>query len=237
MSPKLIKRMKALLAMAMDTSSENEASIALRRLHILLAKHNVSLTDLEEKEESVDSEYFEEYNWPWKRYVLLAVSELYFCRCYSSAVRKNYANYFVVGTESNRLVATATIAMIYQTLESQAKIECKKAHGKMNSTFCTSFKTAAALRIYHRCQELIQAAKDGSLADDDGSMLPVMLDIYNKHDLNNEAFLADMGLVKKKARARAFDAAGNAAGTKAGNNVQLSRSIQGKNATLQIGTQ
>jgi len=228
---KLLKRLKALLAMSEDSSSENEAQIAMRRLHSLLAKHNISLTDLEEEDEKIDRESFEEYNWPWKRFILLGVSELYFCKSYYSMNRKNYADYFVVGTESNRLVAASMIKMIITTLELEAKRECKKAHGKQNSTFNTSFKTAAALRIHTRCQELIQMAKDGSLTDDDGSLLPVMVDTYNHHAANNDDFLSDMGLVKRKSRTKAFDAAGNAAGKKAGNRVQLSRGIQSKNAT------
>lgn len=234
---KIIKRMQNLLAMSQDTSSEHEAAIAMKRLHSLLAKHNVSMAELNTTPDTVeDSDGFETYNWPWKRIVLNAVGNLYFCKSYYSMTRKNYANYFLVGTESNRMFAEAIVKMIFSSIEKEAKMESKKAYGKINNSFVTAFRTSAAHTISRRCQELVKMAKDGNLEDEDGSLLPVMLSVYEQNALAAQAFMDKMNTRKGSSRTYAKNLQGALAGQEAGNKVQLSRSLQSKNSIKQIGS-
>src|SRR5699024_8808590 len=51
-SDKIINRIRALLAMGSDTSSENEAAIALKRARKLMDEHQVKLSDIENITES-----------------------------------------------------------------------------------------------------------------------------------------------------------------------------------------
>jgi len=235
MDAKTLKRARALLAMSEDTSSEHEAAIAMRRLHALLSKHNASVSSLDDKEDEVGKQYFESVDWPWRRNVLGMISELYFCKCYYTKTRKNYANYFVVGTDSNRMFATGIIESVIKTIEKEAVKNSKIARGKRDSTYISSFRNAAGMRIVKRCRELIEAAKRGTLEDENGSNLPMMLNVYDAHKNRNEDFLANFGLKSKSTKTRAHDMEATQDGRRAADKIQISRSLQGKNATLQIG--
>ena len=227
MDSKILKRAKALLAMAQDASSEHEAMIAAKRLHAILAKHNMSVDALEDRPEEIDEEGFESINWPWKRWVLASVAKLYFCECYFSQTRKNYASYFLVGTETNRLFASLIIQNIFKVIENTAKAESKKVQGKIDFTYVTSFRNGAGARIVTRCDELVEAAKQGTLENEDGVMLPALVHIYNTHHILNKEWLStNKILTRKRATTRAFDAQGYADGQKAGDKVQLNRSLQ-----------
>ncbi len=235
MNEKIMKRAKALLAMSQDASSENEAMIAAKRLHSLLAKYNISLTQLEDKLEQPDEEFFNSVNWPWRRTVLKCVSELYFCKCYYSQTRKNYADYYVIGTEVNRMFALGIIKNIFNIIEVKAKQESVDHYGKANSTFISSFRNGAASRINARCNELIGASKSGKLQDEDGTNLPALLSVYEQNDLMNKDFMEDLGLITKKTKTRAHDRSGYTAGQKAGDKVQLSRELQNKQSPKLLG--
>jgi len=231
---KIIERMRKLLNMAEDSANENESAIAMKRLHSMLAKHNMSVESLRpEDKANIGEEGFESVNWPWRRIVMMGVSELYFCKNFYTPTRKNYATYTIVGTESNRVFAAAMINVIFHTIEREAKSECKKLHGCANSTYITSFRTAAANKIYHRCKDLIKAAKEGSLEDDDGSLLPVMVSTYDSLLADNKNYVEEMypHMRSSTTRSRARDRNAEVAGRAAGGRVQLSKGIQSKNAT------
>ena len=57
---KILERIRALLAMGGDVSSEHEAAIALKRARALMDKHQVTLSDIENiSDDSFGSSYFE----------------------------------------------------------------------------------------------------------------------------------------------------------------------------------
>jgi len=236
MNDKILKRARALLAMSQDASSENEAMIALKRLHALLAQHNMSVLDLEDKSEAVGQDCFESTRWPWKGWVTMGVAKLYFCETYIASTRKNYCNYYIVGTDFNREFALSIIQNIFRIIEAEARVESKNWHGRVVSSFVSSFHKGAGARIQERCKELIQSAKKGELVDDENRKLPVMLNLYKQHENNNEEFMSlNLDLKTLNTSTRDSDPNGYSAGKKAGDRVQLSRGIQSKSATKLIG--
>ena len=236
MDDKIIRRAKALLAMSQDASSENEAMLALKRLHTLLAKHNMSTHDLNDTTETVESESFDSIRWPWKTRVAMSICKLYFCEFYFIPTRKNHCSYTVVGTEFNRSFAVSTIQNAFRFIEGEGRRQSKAQHGKLVSGFVSSFNNGASSRIYTRCMELIAYAKSGEMQDEDGNNMPMLVNVYASHATDNKAFLDTIANLTTRAQnARASDAAGYQAGAKAGNSVRLSQEIQHKNRTLLIG--
>lgn len=225
---RLINKMKKLLAMANDKSSENEAAIAMRQLHALLSKHNISMAEVEDNgdaEEQVDRSHELHRDRPWKRLVALNIAKLYFCDMYFTRIGGGKSNYFFVGTETNRTFALAIFDMVIKTIERESRAESRKLHGKEVSSFVNSFWTGAQVRIAQRCQELIAAAKEGSLEDGEGSNLPAMLSTYEHHSLMTKEFLSDMNMKTEKVKTRANDIHGYEKGQEAGSKVQLSRGV------------
>lgn len=232
--------------MSRDASSENEAAIAMKRLHALLAEHNISMTDLDGKEgvDPVDSEGFILRPRPWNKSIASMVARLYFCKIWLNPISANETKIMVVGTAMNREFAIGVIQMVLHNILTQMDIESgeyvkplkdnptysKWGINKARNEFKTSFLNGASDRIVKRCYELIEDAKAGTLQSEDGNTLPVLASIYDKHDQNNTDFMAGLGLRKGRSSSRQVkNCQGHAAGTAAGNRVQLTRSLQARN--------
>lgn len=231
---KLIDRMKKLLAMSQDKGSENEAMLAAKRLHIMLAKHNISMTELDNNEETVDSDSIELNSRPWVRTVSHYVAKLYFCKVYYQTHSNTKASYFFIGTEANRTFALHIFKLIVSTIIREANAESRAVYGKNNCSFVNSFWKGAKYRIGCRCEELIQMAKEGSLQDEDGTNLPALLSTYEMMDIGNEEFLNSQDDLDLKKDTRKQKGANNHEGFQrgkaAGDRVQLSRTLQASNS-------
>lgn len=231
---KLILRMKKLLALS-GSSNEHEAMSATRKLHAMLAKHNISMDTLNEQEETVGQDCEMVSCKPWKRQVAKHIAKLYFCEFYfAPAVKKNA--YFFVGTEANRSFAVHIFKMVIKMVEQESRRECTKLYGKRNSAFNNSFRVGAMNRIRERCNDMIGDAKDGKLQDEDGSLLPALLSVYETHQVNAEDWLAKHTNVKTvKSRTTVKDPLGFSKGQETGSRVQLNRAIQSNAAPKMIG--
>lgn len=234
---RIIQKMKKLMAMANDKSSENEATIALRQLHSLLAKHNISMGELTEPEEEAIGESFEEFKAPpWKRKVALAIANLYFCEMYYVNLGSGKANCFFVGTESNRTFALYIFRMVTTSVERDARKESRKIYGKENCSFVNSFWTGAMNRIVERCKDLRTQAESGDLQDDEGNTLPIMVNLYEKHLSEVQGWLSkNKNLKTRSSRTQIKNQEGFNRGQEAGDRIQLSRAIQSKSAVKQVG--
>lgn len=232
---KLIDRMKKLLALT-ESGNEHEALSATRKLHTMLAKHNISISTLNEEEETVGQDYEVVTNKPWKRQVGQCIANLYFCEFYFANYGVRKSAYYFVGTESNRQFALHIFKMVVKTVEQESRRQCTKQYGKRNSSFTNSFRVGAMSRIRERCLELIGDAKRGELQDEDGSLLPALLSVYEIHQATCKDWLsANTSLVTSACRTSANNTQGYSAGQVAGGKVQLSRVIQSKSSPKLIG--
>lgn len=234
---RLIERMQALLAMANDKSSEHEAAIAMRRLHSLLSKHNISISELEASTEKEDvGEVEDSYRCrPWRRIVARAIAQLYFCDMYYRKVGSNKSLYIFAGTEVNRTFALSIFNMVTSTLEREARSESRKVYGEVVSSFRSSFLNSAAHRISQRCVEMIEQAEAGLMKDEAGTTLPAMLSTYENHRKQVEEYLSRYNIRTKSARTTYKDMEGVRAGKAAGDRAQLSRGIHADNSPTLIG--
>lgn len=235
---RLIEKMKKLLALSQSTSNEHEAMSAARKLHSMLAKYNVSISELDESPEEIGNEGEMTYNRPWKRVLAMYVAELYFCKFYIvvNLNQKSKATYMFVGTESNRMFALHIFNMIVKTVEKESRRESKLMYGKEVSSFVNSFWTGAMDRIVERCKELIEMSKSGDLEDEEGNKLPALLSTYEQAQLECQDWMDNnLNLKSVKNRTRADDVNGLRKGREAGNKVQLSRSLHKSSGPKLLG--
>lgn len=234
---RIIGKMKKLLAMAEGNANEHEAMVAAKQLHSMLAKHNVSMDELSSEDNPIDEEGTETRNRPWKRIVATKVAELYFCKMYSLSKRNGKAKYMFVGTEANRSFAIYIFQMIIKAIEKDGHRQCFEHTGKRTGAFYTSFLAGAQDRIRERCNDLIDSAKAGTLQDEDGTTLPALLSTYKQtEEMLNSWMEKNLGQMKTtSSKTRATNAAGYGKGQEAGNRVQLSRTLHGKNSTKMLG--
>ncbi len=233
MNEKILKRMRNLLAMSRDATSDNEAEIAMKRLHSMLAKHNVSMVDIDGPEgiEKAGKSGFNSYVRPWHKAIVQGVSKLYFCKSYYHG-RGRKVDVMIVGTEINREFAMGMVKSILHSVNIQSQHAANSRHpkGPQWSSFQTSFLNSASLTIYHRCEALIKAAQQGETPDGDGGTLPVLASVYDTHWALCDEVLAKMDMIPgRRSKFQMKNAAGYYAGKDAGNKVQLTRSLQKEN--------
>lgn len=229
--------MKKLLAMS-ESTSEQEAMIATKRLHAMLAKHNISVADLQDQEE-IGEDNILDTSRPWKRIVADSIARLYFCSFYSqNSFKAKKRHYWFVGSDANRTFAMHIFQMIVKIVEKEARIESRKLYGKEVSGFVNSFWTGAKDRICERCEELMVAGQNGTLEDEDGNTLPALLSTYERIEIDLNNWLDKQygtSLSTSTARTRATNQLGFSKGQETGNKVQLSRTIQNNQAPKLIG--
>lgn len=224
---RIMAKLKKLLAMAQGKANENEALVAAKQLHAMLAKHNISMAELNKSEEDIGVERDLYVDRPWKRIVALHIARLYFCEMFTSTTGTKKSFYCFAGTEANRTFAKAIFEMVVKTVERESRAASRATYGKEVSSFVNSFWTGAKDRIVERCQELMVAAKAGTLEDEDGTTLPVLASMYDQQKAMVNSFLEDAyNLKSRTARTRANDAAGYKKGQITGSKVQLSRALK-----------
>lgn len=232
---RLIEKMKKLLAMSESKVNENEAMTAARQLHSMLAKHNISMQELSQEEDPLDEVYSEQKCRPWKRIIASSVARLYFCKMYFMRMGNGNSRYFFIGTESNRMFAMHMTNSIISTIERQSRRESKEVYGKEVPAFVSSFWSAASDRISQRCNELVIAAKEGTLQDEEGNTLPVLTSVYDTAEQELALWSKKLNLKAASSKTKATDLKGYNRGKEAGDKVQLSRSIQSQNTQTAIG--
>ena len=240
---RIIEKMRKLLAMSQDISSENEAEIAMRQLHSMLSKYNLSMIDIKQSdEEQIDEVDFTYYNRPWVSHIVRGVSQLYFCQYYVMGVydsrgRKKKKQYFIVGTDVNREFASGLIQNILSGIYRTSVVECMKTYGKRNTPFINSFRNSAGTRILSRCLDMIADAKEGLATDENGNTLPVLASVYDKYEKMIEGYYDEKGFIFSSTRGRGSqsnNALGSSLGYKHGSSVSLNRGLS-RNSPKMIG--
>lgn len=153
-----LQRISKLLCLAKDGgANENEAHVAMSAALGLLAKHNLSASDVEglgEAEEAVDSAKFkptdkQRYD-KWRNWLLMAIADAHFCHMY----RNRGAGYVLTGTPTNREAAILLFSYLEAVIESNA-LEALKSYKGWDSprTYGNAFRLGMVSRIADRLNE------------------------------------------------------------------------------------
>lgn len=233
---KIIGKCKKLLAMAKDASNENQSAIAMRQLQKTLAKHNLSLMEVEKEESEIGKELWTySASGVWSRIILQSICELYFCKMiYSRDRKKQVDTYHIFGSELNRHVALEMGINATKLINKLANERAKYiGNGKIDYKYRVSFRNGAAQRIFERCEELIELAKKGKLQDEDGSTLPVLASVYEQQLAIVDDYINNtMNVRKTKNRSKNINDSGRQDGIAAGNKVKLQNNQISKQQAL-----
>lgn len=227
---RVIEKIRKLLALANnDGATEGERDNALRMAHNLLAKHNLSMSALEEPEEERQRVNEEFYGRPWAATVAQAVAKLFFCKYYvAKSHRKNMVHHFFVGKESNSITALEMSKYLVASIKKEAARQMR-ARGE-TIAWRRSFATGAANRIQQRVWDIQQATKGQKTSTGTGLILA---DVYEMELEANEAWLKERGteLVTSKSRGKE-PGSGYHEGSTYGNGLGLQPQVGG---ALRIG--
>lgn len=239
MDDKLISRIRKMVALGNDQgATEGERDTAMRMVYSLLAKHNLSLSSLEDKSEtrSINSTHF--YGRPWAQMTANAVAQLFFCRLFvRQSGERNMVHYYFVGKESNAVTAMEMSVYLIKSIKREGGARARAAG--QGVAYRRSFCLGVVSRLHVRVTEMIQeATQTDSVAT--GSAL-ALTSLYDSEALANAQFLEEQGLKLKAGTKTSKDVDLNAfsSGQRYGDSINLNRQVTGSNpqATKLIGGQ
>lgn len=198
MSEKIISRIKKMLALASnEAASEGERDNAMRMIYTLLAKHNLSMNDIDATEapESRERQEFVVSADKWARDVSNSVAKLFFCKYFFMRTRTSGRDqHCFVGKQSN----VATCVGMSEYLIASIKREATKRYKSPTSPEGRSFCVGATLAIWVRVREMLEKDVDAQ----PGTAL-VVVNLRKQEEDANIEWLQSNGttLVAKKERA------------------------------------
>lgn len=240
MENRALERVRKMLALANDTrASEGERDNAMRMAHATLAKHNLSLVDVENTGEKRVDLGLETLCWPWMRSTASGIAELFFCKYFFVHTRKNYVKHYFIGRLSNATTASELSQWVINSIAKEAT-RAKREAIYAGSDFVVSFCKGAAHKVHHRCVELRAEAERASQAaptvTSTGTAL-VLASVYKLELEANSDYLRDtlkINLKSSASRERRSSTEGYSAGAAFGARVSLSRQLGGASTMRQL---
>ena len=223
---KILDKARKLKALSCS-SNEHEASLALQLMQLILAKHGLSERDLTVDE--FGRFYFEYNGQPWARYIVAAISKLYFCKlAYTPLPRSAKARYGIIGSDLNCSVVHEFCIPILDNVHYWAR-----QYGNTSAEI-TSFRVGSAVKISERCDMLIKVAGERGIDDDDqgdseGVGLALIVgDYYAQNDSRIDQWIRDnMGSVRSaKNRSVRLEPRSFGKGMKHGETIELRRIVK-----------
>jgi hypothetical protein len=216
----IVEKVKKLLALADSdkNSHEHERAVAMQAAMDLLAKHNLSMTEvnaqsLELAPEEVSANFKLE---PWVRRILSAACKLYYTRYYMMRTR-NYQNRLernpvFVGTAENIAVTISVATWLLNSVRLESNRLYRYPFERR------SFRLGAADKIFERaCAITLAEKKPGASV---GTSLVVL---RNKFEMANEQHMSAKNLKQFRPRAVYLDGNAFAQGEEFGNQVGLNK--------------
>jgi hypothetical protein len=225
----IVEKIRKLLALADSSrnSHEHEREVAMQAAMDLLAKHNLSLSQVNNSTLDIQPEEvrIKLKLEPWIRRILSASCCLYYTEYYMLSLRNwqgriEYSPVFV-GTAENIAVTIDMAAWLINSIRQESNRIYKDSYERR------SFRLGAADRIFSRAVEIVelaekQAAGASSAASDNSLMV-----LRNHFEQANKQHLSKNGLKTFKSRAVYLDEDAFADGESFGEQVGLNRQVNG----------
>lgn len=238
------EKIQKLLTLGERAGTEGEAQNAMALAHALLAKHNLTMSDVgahgteaPEALETDDSVPTALRNTYWRDACYSAVAKLYFCKVYMKKNRSTGQRFYaIVGKPSNIAVVKYMAAYLVRSGDELATQKSKQAAQSQADNgvilnvkaFAASFRMGYATRIEKRVNDEIEAARKGSIKDETGTAL-VLAPVYDKATKEIDAYLGDKRFTKARSSVNVNSSSGYMAGQEAGSNANLrSNSVDGR---------
>ena len=195
---KVLERIKKMIALGNDAAaSEGERETALRMAYNLLAKYNLSISDLPEDQNNEARERQDVVISAdrWARSLAQAVAKLFFCRYfYSGTGTSGKDKHCFVGRQLNVITSRHMTEYLIKSVKREATRRYKSPTSPEGRSFCVG--TVDTIR--KRVEEMIKADTEST----PGTALVLVTLHQREHDANQK-WLDNAGLSLTTAKARA----------------------------------
>ncbi len=148
---KVLARIKKILAIATnEAATEQERDTAMTMAHNLLAKYNLSMTDVpgaagseprEEQRTTISAD-------KWARSLCSAIADLYFCKyLYSPAGCAGKDNHFFIGKQSNSITALHMSEYLIKSIKRESTKRYRSPTSPDGRSFCVGAVRAISRRV------------------------------------------------------------------------------------------
>ena len=227
MEDKIINRVRKMLNLAKDSAaSEGERDNALRMAYATLAKHNLSMAQVEIPEEKRTDEKVRIRTRMWMVTVNNSVAKLFFCNLFM-AKRGQYIDMTYVGKEGNITTAKELAEYLCASILREGK---ETGFGQAD---LVSFNKGAAQCIWTRCQAL-RAEAEAAPAQGSAGTSVVLASLYRSETAANDDHIRTalgITLSDSKTRKATIRTSAFRAGQEFGSTLNLHRQVGQKKST------
>lgn len=232
-------KIQKLLALADGNANEHEREMAMKFAMELLAKHNLSLSEVQSSTFDVEiQEIFVQLRLdPWVRFILTAACKLYYTDFMMRPVYKNYNRKeyhpVFIGTEENIKVTIEMASWLMNSVRIESNWLFDEAYERR------SFRLGASHKIFERAQTLIQEEKAQSAScgdvDVDGNRNTAgtsLMVIRNKLEKANADYVAKKSSGTFKSRGSSAAPEAYDMGQAYGDSVNLGKTPKSRALTM-----
>ncbi len=225
----VVQKIQKLLALAEGNQNEHERDVAMRFAMDLLAKHNLSLAQVEGTVFGADLQEIKG-NFKldrWIRSILSAACKLYYTELYIDGgewdwwgERRINQRPVFIGTSENIAVTIEVAAFLIESVRLESNRAFKTAYERK------SFRLGAASRLYERAVELVRQEQSMGQSAQSGAGGTSLVVIRNQLERMNREYMSTLNLRRKKTRAVYIDSVAFAEGTVYGDQVRLGKEVK-----------
>lgn len=213
---KLLDRIRRLYAMAQDTSSPNEATIAARRVRALMDENGITVEDIEQKQHDFLAKAYDSNRKTmptWMNALSYGVAQ--FNDCEGLLLGGQITFY---GFDVDVLSSHLMMDYLIQAMERQLRDARDREQPDAPRSWSTAFRNGFVIRIQERLLEMVEERKKHQMSD--GRSLVVV-----KQQLVRNHFGLRTAAVERGAR---YNSSGLEAGKAAGDRTSLNSQVGGR---------
>lgn len=197
---KIIDRVKKMMALANDgAAAEGERDNALRMAYNLLAKYNLSMSQVDahnsNPEEGRESQKATFVVYPWARSIASVVGSLFFCNYYfmRSGTGKQATHCFI-GKASNAATAQYMSEFVVKSV-------CREAARLYGSAIAPEAR-CFAIGVVRKLQERVKEIKDSLNAESKPGTALALINLDKSERAANSLWLAEQGIKLRQSASR-----------------------------------
>jgi hypothetical protein len=223
----IIEKIRKLRAMTTERgATEDEAIAAQRAVFTLLAKFNLSISEVESKSanesRAVGQEKIASGLFAWEKLLYQAVARLNFCEY----LRGHNRTHIIIGSPANTIASREMAAYLVETVCKLAESAAKAEPAKTRWGFMHAFRQGCSTRLRERIEEMRAEAIAGQMkAADPNSLLPALANLYQTTAAANAAFMKGMRIRHTRVNEHVRNGAGYHAGSAAANGIGLRKEV------------
>lgn len=219
-------KIKKLLALS-QSPNVNEASLALERVHALLVKHNLEMSDIDTQDKALIEEVYEEAGRirNYKKALLNQIATTNFCRLYQSKMRSyekgkwvTNVKLVIVGRDHNVATTKAMADYLFSTIERMKK---ENAYGKgkqVVEAYCTGIADTLIVKLMAMVQE-------------DSAVGSGTRDLVVSTSSEIDKFFKEKNMKSSRLNQNVSDRNAYAQGRQDGESIRLNRQVRGEAST------